>query len=55
MSGLVTAARRRRESRHHQTAAPVAASTGVSSFRLSADQEAAVLETRRYVIKISGS
>ena len=44
------AARRRRESRH-QTAAPDTASTGASSFRLSADQEAAVLETRRNVIK----
>ncbi len=48
MSGLVTAARRRRESRQ---AAPAAASTGASSFRLSAAQEAAVLETRSHVIK----
>ncbi len=48
MSGLVTAARRKRNSRQ---AAPAAASTGASSFRLSAAQEAAVLETRSHVIK----
>ena len=51
MSGLVTAARRKRNSRNSRQAAPAAASTGASSFCLSAVQEAAVLETRSHVIK----